>query len=295
MKELRSQGNRTKLVKDRLYVNGKLYRTENHVNFGVQNQANRIPKAGSQAQLVGVQTTQLQLQQRDAVARPMETNVWPMDRHLRPTETQVRARETHSVFENKNESNNIDDSVEQHSASCYEELDTRISELEVEKAILKLTCNKKDTIVSVTVGSVIGGLILGIVLTVLGLIIYQNIRNGKPKAEKKKWPKAAVFNNTTFETERDADQNIPTVQRINERKVVNVPPFAHSIDLPVKKNIQDAKQRSMANSDVNNGVYNHLHEKEEDLDIDENYDHAHGNNNRAMEESDYSNLNTGRR
>ncbi|XP_061178297.1 uncharacterized protein LOC133186924 [Saccostrea echinata] len=153
---------------------------------------------------------------------------------------------------------------------------------------------KEDTVVSVTVGSVIGGLILGIILTVLGLIIYQKIRNWKPKAEKRKCPKAAVFNNTTYKSESDADQNIPTVQRTNEKKVVNVPPFAHSVELSTKRTIQQGRKRTMPNNDVNNDVYSHLHEKEEDPDIDENYDHANGNINRAMEESNYSNLNTGR-
>ncbi|XP_062586870.1 uncharacterized protein LOC134248492 isoform X2 [Saccostrea cucullata] len=118
---------------------------------------------------------------------------------------------------------------------------------------------KEDNAVSVTVGAVFGGLILGIVLTVLGVIIYKNIRNGKPKAGKKQDQTVAFFNNTSYETEREAHQNHSTVQRANERKIVNVPPFAHSMDLPVTENTYTNKS-SMANShDVNNDVYNHLH------------------------------------
>ncbi|XP_062598952.1 uncharacterized protein LOC134260410 [Saccostrea cucullata] len=144
------------------------------------------------------------------------------------------------------------------------------------------------------VGAVIGGLVLGIVLTVLGFIVYKNIRNGKPKAEKRQYPKAAVFKNTTYEAERDADQNIFTVQC--ERKGENVPKCAHSNDFPVSKNkrtYQGNKSSMMKSYVVNDDVYNHLHVKEENSENDETYDHAHGNISSAMEDSDYSNLNTG--
>ncbi|XP_062600467.1 uncharacterized protein LOC134262089 isoform X5 [Saccostrea cucullata] len=152
---------------------------------------------------------------------------------------------------------------------------------------------KEENTVSVTIGAVFGGLILGIVLTVVVGNIYQHIRYGKLKTKDNS--RAAVFNNATYETETDVLQNNLTEHRINERKVVNVPPFAHSDDSQNNRNVQKDIKNSPENIDVNNNVYNHLHEKEENSDIVENYDHAHGNINREIDESDYSNLYTGRR
>ncbi|XP_062598962.1 uncharacterized protein LOC134260415 [Saccostrea cucullata] len=152
---------------------------------------------------------------------------------------------------------------------------------------------KDDNAVSVTIGAVFGGLILGIVLTIVIGNIYQHIRYGKFKTKDNS--RAAVFNNATYETETDVLQNNPTEHRINERKVVNVLPFAHSDDSQKNGNVQKDIKGSPENIDVNNDVYNHLHEKEENSDFVENYDHAHGNINREIEESDYSNLNIGRR
>ncbi|XP_062602834.1 uncharacterized protein LOC134264557 [Saccostrea cucullata] len=43
---------------------------------------------------------------------------------------------------------------------------------------------KEDKRVNLTVGSFIGGLILGIVLTLLGVIVYKYIKNWNSKAEK---------------------------------------------------------------------------------------------------------------
>ncbi|XP_062598926.1 uncharacterized protein LOC134260370 isoform X2 [Saccostrea cucullata] len=157
-------------------------------------------------------------------------------------------------------------------------------------------CSLQDRVVGLMVGAVFGGLILGIVLTVLGVICYKNIRNGKPKNAKKDDQTAVVFNNTSYETERGADQNRFAEQRTNEKQIVNVPPFAHSVDLPGTKNARTHhgnKSSMMKSYDVNDDVYNHLHEKEEDSENDETYDHAHGNINSAMDDSDYSNLNTG--
>ncbi|XP_062600466.1 uncharacterized protein LOC134262089 isoform X4 [Saccostrea cucullata] len=152
---------------------------------------------------------------------------------------------------------------------------------------------KEYRVVGLMVGAVIGGLMLGIVLSVLGIIIY-NIRNEKHKTGKKQYPKAAVFKNTTYEAERDADQNISTVQC--ERKFENMPKCANSNDFSVTQNTRTFhgnKSSMMKSYDVNDDVYNHLHDKEEDSDIDETYDHTHGNISSAMEETDYSNLNTG--
>ncbi|XP_062589379.1 uncharacterized protein LOC134251030 [Saccostrea cucullata] len=150
---------------------------------------------------------------------------------------------------------------------------------------------KENNAASVIVGSIFGGLILGVILTVLTVFIYQNIRNGKTKTEEKECREVAVFNNTTFETETDASQRIPEVHRTNERKVVNVPPFAHSVEFSTTKNVQETNKSLMVNRDVNVDVYNHMHEKEEY--IDENYDHLQGNLDHENEESDYSNLHAG--
>ncbi|XP_062598924.1 uncharacterized protein LOC134260368 [Saccostrea cucullata] len=146
---------------------------------------------------------------------------------------------------------------------------------------------EKDNAASVTVGAVIGGLILGIVLTIAVGTIHQHLRYGKFKT--KECSRTAVFNNATYETETDMLQNNAT-----QRKVVNVPPLAHSDELHENGDPEGGLKSSMENNDVNNDVYNHLHEKEENLEVDENYDHAHGNINHSMEESDYSDLNTGK-
>ncbi|XP_062614114.1 uncharacterized protein LOC134275838 [Saccostrea cucullata] len=82
---------------------------------------------------------------------------------------------------------------------------------------------REDTVVGLMVGAVIGGLILGNILTVLGVIIYKNMRNGKHKAGKEEEQMAAVFENTSYETEREADQNRFTEQRTNEvRNLQNI-------------------------------------------------------------------------
>ncbi|XP_062598949.1 uncharacterized protein LOC134260408 [Saccostrea cucullata] len=86
------------------------------------------------------------------------------------------------------------------------------------------------------------------------------------------------------------------MQRTNERTIVNVPTFAHSVHLPVTKNARTYhgnKSSMMKSNDVNDDVYNHLHEKEEDSENDETYDHTYGNIlSSAMEDTNYSNLNT---
>ncbi|XP_062601278.1 uncharacterized protein LOC134262990 [Saccostrea cucullata] len=151
---------------------------------------------------------------------------------------------------------------------------------------------KDDEAVSVTIGAVFGSFILGIVLTVVVGNIYQRLRYRKFKT--KECSRSAVFNNATYETEIDVLQNNPLEKRFNEKKDVNVSPFAHSHELKKNRNNEGDIKSSTENNDVNNDVYNHLLEKEENLDVDENYDHAHGNINPSMEESDYSNLNTGR-
>ncbi|XP_062598958.1 uncharacterized protein LOC134260413 isoform X1 [Saccostrea cucullata] len=154
---------------------------------------------------------------------------------------------------------------------------------------------EKDVAVSVIVVSVLGGLILGIVLTVVIGNMYHHLRYGKFKT--KEYSRTAVFNNATYETETGVLQNNPTEHLSNERQILNVPPFAHSDESQKNRNVQeDIKSSIMENNDVNNDVYNHLNEKEEENpDVDETYDHAHGTINLTMEESDYSNLNTGRR
>ncbi|XP_062570586.1 uncharacterized protein LOC134232603 isoform X3 [Saccostrea cucullata] len=154
---------------------------------------------------------------------------------------------------------------------------------------------KENNAASVIVGSIFGGLILGVILTVLTVNIYQNIRYGKTKTEEKECREIAVFNNTTYETETDASLRIPAVHRTNdsERKVVNVPPFAHSVEFRTPKNVQETNKSLMANRDVNVDVYNHLHEKEDCN--EENYDHLRGNLDHENEESDYSNLHAGGR
>ncbi|XP_062600462.1 uncharacterized protein LOC134262088 isoform X2 [Saccostrea cucullata] len=152
---------------------------------------------------------------------------------------------------------------------------------------------KENNIAGLTAGSVFGGLILGVALTVIALTIFLYLRRGKNK--EKECSKVALYNNTSHEAEIDADQSIPGIHRTNEKKTVNVSPFANSIGLTTKKNIQESKTRSMMHNDVNDDVYSHLHEKDAGPDVDETYDHAHGNPNKLMEESDYSYLNTGRR
>ncbi|XP_062570585.1 uncharacterized protein LOC134232603 isoform X2 [Saccostrea cucullata] len=152
---------------------------------------------------------------------------------------------------------------------------------------------KENNAASVIVGSIFGGLILGVILTVLTVNIYQNIRYGKTKTEEKECREIAVFNNTTYETETDASLRIPAVHRTNDSEVVNVPPFAHSVEFRTPKNVQETNKSLMANRDVNVDVYNHLHEKEDCN--EENYDHLRGNLDHENEESDYSNLHAGGR
>ncbi|XP_062598957.1 uncharacterized protein LOC134260412 isoform X3 [Saccostrea cucullata] len=149
---------------------------------------------------------------------------------------------------------------------------------------------KENSIAGLTAGAVFGGLILGVVLTVITVTIYHHIRRRETK--ERKYPKIALYNNTSEEAEIDAPQSN---SRTNERKIVNVSPFAHSVDLPTKRNVQEGGKRTMMNDVVNNDVYNHLHEKEASPDVDDTYDHAHGNLDNLMEESDYSNLNSERR
>ncbi|XP_061178298.1 uncharacterized protein LOC133186925 [Saccostrea echinata] len=112
--------------------------------------------------------------------------------------------------------------------------------------------------------------------------------------EKKECQKVAFVNITSYETEKDAVQNIPTERRTNERTVVNVSPLAQSIEFRVKRNDKEAKKPSFGSNDVNDDVYSHLHEKE-DPNIDENYDHTHVIPNQMMGDSYYGNLNTGRK
>ncbi|XP_062601279.1 uncharacterized protein LOC134262991 [Saccostrea cucullata] len=128
-------------------------------------------------------------------------------------------------------------------------------------------------------------------------VYYEREQHGDYSSLKKQDNQTDVgFNNTSYETERGADQNLFAEQRTNEKQIVNGPPFAHSVDLPGTKTARThhGNESSMMKSyDVNDDVYNHLHEKEEDSENDETYDHAHGNISSAMEDSDYNNLNTG--
>ncbi|XP_061178434.1 uncharacterized protein LOC133187084 [Saccostrea echinata] len=132
---------------------------------------------------------------------------------------------------------------------------------------------------------------LGAIATVLAVTINHHIRKGKSKIEEKERPGVANVNNAGLEIEMDAVQNIPTVHCTNEGKYGNLLPFAHSVKLSRKRNAQEAKTRSMTKKEENGDIYNHLHEKENDPDIDEiNYDHAPENLCNAMGESNYSNL-----
>ncbi|XP_061167664.1 uncharacterized protein LOC133176564 [Saccostrea echinata] len=153
----------------------------------------------------------------------------------------------------------------------------------------------EDKIGGVTVGSLFGGLILGVFLTIFAVTLFHQMRHGKFKRKEKECPKVTTFNNISYEAEKNADQNIPSMHCTNERKIVNVSPFAHSTESSTKKCAQETRTQSMANNYKNNGVYNHLYEKEEDMEIDKHYDYANRNPTRAMKESNYCVLSTERR
>ncbi|XP_061175893.1 uncharacterized protein LOC133184828 [Saccostrea echinata] len=147
--------------------------------------------------------------------------------------------------------------------------------------------------IGVTLGATFGGFILGVLFTVL--VVYILYRRYSSDMRKREEPGVAFVGNDGCSTNSAVEviqgQTLKDKGRQVQRKVVNVPPYAPSVESPTYSNVQEAGKSRLKND----YVYNHLNEKEETPENNDHYDVAPGTSRLAETESDYSHLNAGRR
>ncbi|XP_061175895.1 uncharacterized protein LOC133184830 [Saccostrea echinata] len=140
-----------------------------------------------------------------------------------------------------------------------------------------------------TTGGVFGGFFLGVLFSVLVayLISKRYMANMKKRDENNvKFDRHSA--NLAPTTEDNRSQTAKNTEQNLQRKVVNVPPYAPSMESPTYSNVLKAKTSQMKKDDV----YSHLHEKE-NQETENVYNHASGSSGKTMED-DYSHLNAGR-
>nr|XP_022296122.1 uncharacterized protein LOC111105921 isoform X3 [Crassostrea virginica] len=170
-------------------------------------------------------------------------------------------------------------------ASCHDGYCTCIEGYvsdESSKCILKSSLGS-------TLGALFGGVVLGaLITTVIGFILHKRIHQNYKRRQTQE-PRVVFADNNGYgdaEIERIAD-NASRSNKPNQRKIVNVPPYAPSSQSPEYGNISQTSRTKGANEDI----YNHLNEKE-NPDDDDNYDHACAatGHMRGNFDSDYSSM-----
>nr|XP_022297305.1 uncharacterized protein LOC111106778 isoform X1 [Crassostrea virginica]XP_022297306.1 uncharacterized protein LOC111106778 isoform X1 [Crassostrea virginica]XP_022297307.1 uncharacterized protein LOC111106778 isoform X1 [Crassostrea virginica] len=149
--------------------------------------------------------------------------------------------------------------------------------------------DQRESSLGSTLGALFGGVVLGVLITtVIGFIIHKRIHQNYKRRQTQE-PRVVFADNNGYgdaEIERIVD-NASRSNKPNQRKIVNVPPYAPSSQSPEYGNISQTSRTKGANEDI----YNHLNEKE-NPDDDDNYDHACAatGHMRGNFDSDYSSM-----
>nr|XP_022302766.1 uncharacterized protein LOC111110518 isoform X2 [Crassostrea virginica] len=131
--------------------------------------------------------------------------------------------------------------------------------------------NQKESSMGSTLGALFGGVLLGVLITtVIGFIIYKRSQQNY-KTRQTEEPTVVFADNHAYGNARiqGNTDNASRNNKNNQRKIVNVPPYAPSDESPEYGNVSQTSRTKRTNDDI----YNHLNEQEKP-DNDDNYDHA---------------------